>query len=145
MNIGWPFGKAKIVAQTVINGGIHPDDREYYGGRRITQGEIDDTFASFNDLPPRQTRFCKRCSEEVRWFREGAQFSSRTGRPGHSYHLKCPHYGNIFYEVAKGQYEDMPPGPRASLRVNDADSHYNSHLYRFLERDEPSLGNDEVS
>lgn len=111
--------------------------KEYYG-RDVTREEVESTFNQFNTLPPGETKFCKRCGSSVKWYKETPGFSVRTGKSGHTYHLKCPLFG-----VAGWDWETENPNNAwakgksnfSQIVIHGADMHYDSGYYRFIESD----------
>lgn len=116
-------------------------ERHWYG-RAESDDYIERTFREFNNLPPTRTKFCDRCGAEVRWYRETPSFSVKTGRPGHSYLLKCPHLRDVQRALAELSIE--PLALRARMAVLEADRHYDSHEYRFVEDDRLSFDQEDL-
>ena len=116
-------------------------EREYYGRRGPDEGYIKDLFDRHNMLPPTRMRFCARCGSEIRWFRETPGYGVGTGKPGHSYHLKCPHFSDTKYEQDRwgSKYDHLPSQARTDLLISLAASHYNGGEYRFRESDAESF------
>lgn len=143
------FGRHKVQGDA-----IHPDDRNYYG-RRISRAEIESDLRVWNKLPPREMRFCQTCGGEVRWVRESAGYSVRTGRKGHHYHLKCVLHGKWHwhrqdvivygYQRPDGDGWELDMGFGPPLRSFGACHHYDSHEYRWIEGDADSYPNDAVA
>lgn len=107
-------------------------ERHYYSGHG--DAAYIEAQAARNLAPPTRMSFCKECGEAVRWFRETPAFSVTTGRPGHRYHLKCPHAHDTTYAM-----EHLPAGTpsNASNRARYAQAlsemHYDSGEYRWRE------------
>jgi hypothetical protein len=107
-----------------------------YFGRVVSEEYIIDQLNRWNSQPPTRTKFCSRCGSEVRWFREAPGHSVATGKPGHSYHLKCPRYGDVQHE--------MSDGADARMAVLHAEMHYTAREYRFREDDRESFNQEDL-
>lgn len=144
-------------------------ERRYYG-RAETEEYIERQFETFNNLPPTRMAFCPHCGAPVIWRRETPGFSTKTGRPGHSYHLTCENWGKShWHDQRTGEiwYQYEPPfrsskvvaGPRLDVPVDDERvddlkyhigfsdigcSHYDSHEYRWREGDRDSYDREEL-
>ena len=119
-------------------------EHRWYGGNfgRLKNADeyIADSLNRSNHAPPTRVRFCDRCGAEVRWYRETPGYSVTSGRPGHSYHLKCPHVHDFKYEMDR-----IPEGPsRAQLSVAYSEMHYDSHEYRWREDDRESFDGEDL-
>lgn len=115
-------------------------ERHYYG-RAESEAYIESQYNQWNRLPPTRVQHCNRCGAEVRWYREYPEFSERTGRPGNTYHLRCPHSHDTQHELDKLD-PAMPSDRRFAFAQLNASAHYDSSQYRFREDDRESFDAD---